>query len=390
IKRAKLAAEEAARAKSDFLAMMSHEIRTPITSVLGMADLLQQTPLTKEQAGFLGTLGTSTKTLLTILNDVLDISKLEAGKVTIETTPFPLRTTVADVLGFARATATAQSLVIDLTVAAEVPERVVGDPTRLNQILFNLLNNAIKFTERGFVHLRMSVAGRDGGTVTVLIEIEDSGIGIEPARLNVLFKAFSQADQSTTRRFGGTGLGLAITRKLIDLMGGDIGVDSEPGKGSRFWFTLPFAVADGLGGSADAADAAPQTKAPPRPLRLLLAEDNPVNRMLVRSMLEKFGHSVDTACNGREAVEKLAAGDYDAALMDMQMPEMDGEEATRLIRAMPPPKNRMPVIALTADVMAEHRQRYFGAGVDDLVAKPIDWDILAAALDRHAGNGGGR
>ena len=381
----KLEAERANTAKSMFLAMMSHEIRTPITSVLGMADLLQRTPLSEEQLGYVRTLGSSTKTLLTILNDILDISKLEAGKIEVETAVFQLHDVLRDTVELGRGGASDKGLAIDLAIAETVPRTVSGDSTRLRQVLFNLLNNAIKFTESGFVRVRASLRRRDGDTALVLTEVEDSGIGIDDDQLGKLFVAFSQADQSTTRRFGGTGLGLAITKRLVELMGGEIGVDSRSGEGARFWFTLPFTVvADGAAEPSPPAGEAPAVRGG-RPLRILVAEDNQINQKLIQSMLRKFGHHVDAADNGRMALEMVISGEYDAVLMDMQMPEMDGEEATRAIRALPGPKRRMPVIALTADVMVEHRDRYSEAGVDALVAKPIDWGDLSSALERLTG-----
>lgn len=384
IKQARLVAEDATRAKSDFLAMMSHEIRTPITSVLGMVDLLHRTPLSEEQTGYLNALGSSTKTLLTVLNDILDISKLEAGKVVIDAVPFQLYDAVHSVVDLARANASTKGLNVDLAVAGEVPDTVIGDPSRLKQILFNLLSNAIKFTEDGAVRLRMSVRRRLEDSADIQIEVEDTGIGIDPGQIGKLFTAFTQADQSTTRRFGGTGLGLAITKRLVGLMGGEISVDSEPGRGTKFRFSLPFTLVS-HGCTVPKAPLPGPPATPPRPLRLLLAEDNRINQMLVRAMLLKLGHTVEVVDNGRMAVAAVIAGDYDAVLMDIQMPEMGGEEATRAIRTLPPPKNRLAVLALTADVLPEHRERYLQAGVNDLLAKPIDWEALSHALEVHAG-----
>ena len=218
--------------------------------------------------------------------------------------------------------------------------------------------------------------------MTVQVEIEDTGMGMAADQLPSLFIPFSQLGASTARRFGGTGLGLAITKRLIEMMGGVIGVDSQPGKGSRFWFSLPFRVAPNRPNQT-IGDIIVETLQFLRPLRILLAEDNRINQMLVRTMLQKMGHTVEVADNGRFAVKAVAAGEFDAVLMDMQMPEMNGDEATRVIRAMPPPKNQIPILALTADAMVEQRDRYLAAGVNDLVSKPIDWDVLSAALARH-------
>ena len=376
---AKQEAEQASGAKSMFLAMMSHEIRTPITGVLGMADLLRHTPLNEEQVGYLNTLAASTKTLLTILNDILDISRIEAGKIVFEEEEFGLQDAVFDTIAMFKATAASKGLSLTGDLADDVPLRVIGDPARFKQLLFNLTGNAIKFTEVGEVNICLSVTARQEAVVTVQVEIEDTGMGMAADQLPSLFIPFSQLGASTARRFGGTGLGLAITKRLIEMMGGVIGVDSQPGKGSHFWFSLPFRVVPSRP-CLTADEAVVEVSQIVRPLRILLAEDNRINQMLVRSMLQKFGHTVEVADNGRIAVEAVAAGDFDAVLMDMQMPEMDGEEATRVIRAMAPPKNRLPVLALTADAMVGQRDRYLAAGVNDLVPKPIDWQVLLAAL----------
>ncbi|MEI6986284.1 MAG: ATP-binding protein [Rhodospirillaceae bacterium] len=382
LRQAEMSAIQANLAKSQFLAMMSHEIRTPITGVLGMADLLRRTPLNEEQIGYLDTLAGSTKTLLTILNDILDISKIEAGKVVFEEVDFDLREAVNNTISMFNENAVSKGLALTHELDDDLPKHVIGDPTRVKQILFNLSGNAIKFTETGGVHVRVSIERHDDITLTLLVEVEDTGIGMTPDQIPHLFKPFSQLGASTTRRFGGTGLGLVITKRLVELMGGTIGVDSEPGKGTTFWFSLPLRVASDHAISI-AEDAVPPAPTVVRSLHILLAEDNRINQMLVRSMLQKLGHTVAVADNGRVAVAMLAAEEFDAVLMDMQMPEMDGEEATRVIRVMPPPKGRLPILALTADAMVEHRERYLAAGVNDLVPKPIDWQVLSDALAIH-------
>ena len=381
LRQAKLVAEQADKAKSDFLAVMSHEIRTPITSVMGTADLLARTPLSEEQGGYLAILRSATGTLLAILNDILDISKIEAGKIEIEATPFRLRDAVTEVADLGRGNASAKGLTLDVAIRMDVPDIVVGDPTRVKQALFNLTSNAVKFTERGSVAIRVSTDQRTESSATLLIEVADTGIGMTNEQMDGLFTAFSQADRSTTRRFGGTGLGLAISKKLLELMGGEIRVESQPDVGTTFRISLPFAIGKAedvsSGNIIQAASALPL-----RPLSILVAEDNRINRMLVQSMLRKTGHEVTVAEDGRQALAAVIAGDFDIVLMDMQMPEMDGEEATAAIRALPYPKNQIPVLALTADVMVEHRARYLKAGVNDLVAKPIDWEVLSAALSK--------
>ncbi len=386
---ARSAAESAAQAKSNFLATMSHEIRTPVTSVMAVADLMQRTPLTEEQDGYLKILKSATGTLLTVLNDVLDISKIESGKVVIEAAEFSLHEAVREAIALGQTGASAKGLSIGLAISEGLPDRVIGDSTRVRQVLFNLISNAVKFTEQGSITVRLLVRERKGQRAVVLFEIEDTGIGIDRGQIDQLFAAFSQADATTTRRFGGTGLGLAISKKLVELMGGRIGVESETGVGSLFWFSLPLKVADRYAPAPGPSPVAPAGSEPPtRPLRILLAEDNRINQMLVQSMLQKFGHSVHVVENGRQALEAVIGGEFDVVLMDMQMPEVDGEEATRAIRALPAPKSEIPVLALTADVMAEHRARYLQAGVDDLVAKPIDWRVLSELVRLHTDAGG--
>ena len=374
---------EAVRAKSDFLAMMSHEIRTPITGVLGMADLMRKTPLSGEQRGYLDTLGSCTRTLLAVLNDILDLSKIEANKVEIRSANLRPRQVAGDTLELCRSMAVGKPLSLVVALAEDIPDVVVGDETRLRQVLYNLLGNAIKFTESGTITLRMSVAQRHGDTVTILTEIMDSGIGLTPDEIKRLFQPFTQLDSSSTRRFGGTGLGLAITKRLVDLMGGEIGVESAPGAGSRFWFTVPFqAAVEAPPEPAAVPDPPPDA---PGPLRILLAEDNAINQMLVTAMLRKSGHAVEAVANGRLAVEAVATRDFDMVLMDMQMPEMDGVEAARTIRSLPSPRNRIPIIALTADVMSEHRSHYLEAGIDGVVPKPIDWTTLSQEMAKLLG-----
>ncbi|MEI7607660.1 MAG: PAS domain S-box protein [Rhodospirillaceae bacterium] len=371
-------AEAANRAKSAFLANMSHEIRTPITSVMGVIDLLRRTNVNDEQATYLNVLAGATETLLTILNDILDISKIEAGKLSVESVEFMLPDTMDNIYSLVDGMATAKGLDLTLEGQEALPRAVVGDPVRLKQVLYNLTSNAIKFTQHGSVIIRTTILNKTKSATTIRFEIADTGIGMSSEQVARLFQPFSQADTSTTRRFGGTGLGLAISKRLVELMGGEIEVESAVGHGSLFRVTLPFVVVSEVA-HAQHPDHI-RIPVEPQPLRLLLAEDNPINQRLVRSMLQKMGHTVEVAANGKEAVAAVESGNFEAVLMDMQMPEMDGDEATRIIRMMPPPRGSVPIIALTADVMVEDRERYLKSGVNDLVPKPIDWDVLSVAL----------
>ena len=383
LRQARETADEANRMKSRFLATMSHEIRTPITGVMGMVDLLGRTPLSEEQESYVRTLGTSTQTLLTVLNDILDISKIEAGKLALEATGFDLPATVEAVVQLSLGAASAKGLALALECAREVPRRVTGDPARLKQVLYNLISNAVKFTEAGSVAVAVTVVARTPSAVRVAIEVRDTGIGMTPEQMGRLFQPFSQGDASTARRFGGTGLGLAISKRLVEMMGGRIEAKSRAGRGSRFRVVLPFPLAEAPAPAPERPRGSAGRGEGGRSLGILLAEDNAINQMLITAMLTKVGHRVDVVENGRQAVAAVAvaATAFDAVLMDMQMPEMTGEEAAQAIRALPPPANGVPILALTADVMTGHRARYLQAGVNDLVAKPIDWDILFRALD---------
>jgi len=387
---AREAAVAASRAKSEFLSIMSHEIRTPLNALLGMADLLQDTTLDTRQSRYVETLVSNGNALLELINGILDLTRIESGHFSLEKIQFELRATMEGCLDTFALRAREKNLSLTLEIGDEVPDSLVGDPLRLRQILINLIGNAIKFTERGGVAVTVGPDPAGGAPGSLVFSVADTGIGIAPEKVPMLFAAFTQADSSTTRRYGGSGLGLAIVERLVSLMEGRVWVESAPGRGSTFSFTISFDI----GGPASSH---PRSSSPSRcavrsivdrPLRILLADDSPDNRLLVRNYLKSTPYILDEAENGRVAVQMFLANRYDLVLMDIQMPELDGYDATRMIRRWESEqtRTRTPILALTASALDDDIRSTREAGCDQHVTKPIRRHTLLEAIRSAIGD----
>jgi two-component system, sensor histidine kinase len=379
LRSARDAAEAANLAKSDFLAIMSHEIRTPLSGMVGMVDLLRGTSLTDEQQRYTVLAKESADLLLEVINDILDFSKLEAGRLASECIDFDVRHLVEGVVSVMGEKAKKRSLQLRASVAADLPTYLKGDPIRVRQVLLNLVANAIKFTEQGAVEINATHVETADGAIELQIDVEDSGIGMTPEVQARVFDAFVQADTSISRKYGGSGLGLAICKQLCVMMGGEIGVESSPGKGSRFWFAVKSRR-----GHAPAVKPEPVIAPVDRPLQILVAEDSPIIATLISSLLRKHGFQPTMVVNGARALEAVSSKMYDLVLMDVQMPEMDGISATKAIRQLTGPERDVPIIALTANALVGQRETYLAAGMNDYVTKPIQPPLLFLAINRWA------